>query len=556
MSNMLTQADIQFITDNEKGDVSRLLLGKAPQGVNLQLCCKCIQAREKMRIKAPLWHSNPALVYPFSVSVEQGSSQTTALFKQKIIAELFSGDSQRGNNADFPRGIENSGSLSGKEGVFPRGKEKCDGLSGKEGVFPRGMENSDSLSGKEGVFPRGIENSDSLSGIEGVFPRGTENCSSLSTKGGIFVDGQGNLVERGECGSESSGRKIVTADLTGGMGIDSYFISRIADKHFYFERNGELCAATAYNLEQLGAENVVLQNRDVTVDDCAALRELECEGISLLYIDPARRTETGGKAILLQDYEPNVIELQERMFAVSRYILVKVSPMADIKLNLKHLPKTRAVYVVAVDNECKELLFLLDREHAAACCVNGNAVSVANDSSNNPANGAATGCEHNGTEPVIYCVDCNSRTGEIGTFELKVSEEEEAAAKFAGTIGAYLYEPGKAVMKGGAYKLVSQRFNCGKLAPSTHLYTSDTLIKDFPGKVFSVEEVIPFNKKALKELAKRCPKADLTARNFPLDTNSLKKLSGIKDGGTKHIFAVTLSNGDKVLIITAYVVYL
>lgn len=413
---MLTQADIQFIIDNEKGDVSRLLLGKAPQGINLQLCCKCIQAREKMRVKAPLWHMNPALVYPFSVSVEQGSSQTTALFKQKIISDLFSG-------------------------------------------------------------------------------------------------------------SESSGREIVTADLTGGMGIDSYFISRIASKHFYYERNGELCTATAYNLGKLGAENVVLQNRDVTADDCAALRELEGKGISLLYIDPARRTETGGKAILLQDYEPNVIELQERMFAVSRYILVKVSPMADIKLNLKYLPKTKAVYVVAVDNECKELLFLLDSEH-------------------------------NGSEPVIQCVDCNSRTGKMESFELKISDEESAAANYSNSVGAYLYEPNKAVMKGGAYKLVSQRFNCGKLAPSTHLYTSEIQIADFPGKVFSVEEVIPFNKKSLKELSKRHPKADLTARNFPLDTNALKKLSGIKDGGSKHIFAVTLTNGDKVLIITAHIVYL
>ncbi len=413
---MLTQADIQFIIDNEKGDVSRLLLGKAPQGINLQLCCKCIQAREKMRVKAPLWHSNPALVYPFSVSVEQGSSQITALFKQKIISDLFSG-------------------------------------------------------------------------------------------------------------SESSGREIVTADLTGGMGIDSYFISRIASKHFYFERNGELCAATAYNLGQLGAENVVLQNRDVAADDCAALRELEGKGISLLYIDPARRTETGGKAILLQDYEPDVIDLQERMFAVSRYILVKVSPMADIKLNLKYLPKTKAVYVVSVDNECKELLFLLDSEH-------------------------------NGSEPVIHCVDCNSRTGKMESFELKISDEESAAANYSNSVGAYLYEPNKAVMKGGAYKLVSQRFNCGKLAPSTHLYTSEIQIADFPGKVFSVEEVIPFNKKSLKELAKRHPKADLTARNFPLDTNALKKLSGIKDGGNRHIFAVTLTNGDKVLIITAHIVYL
>ena len=417
---MLTSADIQFIVDNEKGDVSRLLLGKAPLGVNLQLCCKCIQAREKMKVKAPLWYANPSLVYPFSVSVEQGSSQTTALFKQKIIAGLF--------------------------------------------------------------------------------------AESAPV-------------------AENTLRGLVTADLTGGMGIDSFFISQIADTHYYFERNGELCRATEYNLGQLGAGNIKFANRDVTADNCAALRELEGKGIDLLYIDPARRTQQGGKAILLQDYEPNVIELQERMFAVSRHILVKVSPMADIKLNLRYLPKTKAVYVLSVDNECKELLFLLDREH-------------------------------NGQEPIISCVDCNSRNGEMKTFSLTIKEEEECVANYSNSIGKYIYEPNKAVLKGGGYKLVSTRFNCGKLAPSTHLYTSNEMTNDFPGKIFSVEEVIPFNKKTLKDVARRFPKADITARNFPMDTNSLKKLSGIKDGGDRHIFAVTLSNGDKILIITAYVVYL
>lgn len=417
---MLTSADIQFIVDNEKGDVSRLLLGKAPLGVNLQLCCKCIQAREKMKVKAPLWYANPSLVYPFSVSVEQGSSQTTALFKQKIIAGLFA--------ASAP--------------------------------------------------------------VAESLPRG-----------------------------------LVTADLTGGMGIDSFFISQIADIHYYFERNGDLCSATEYNLGQLGAGNIKFANRDVTADDCAALRELEGKGVDILYIDPARRTQQGGKAILLQDYEPNVIELQERMFAVSRHILVKVSPMADIKLNLKYLPKTKAVYVLSVDNECKELLFLLDREH-------------------------------NGQEPIISCVDCNSRNGEMKTFSLTIKEEEESVANYSNSIGKYIYEPNKAVLKGGGYKLVSTRFNCGKLAPSTHLYTSNEMTNDFPGKIFSVEEVIPFNKKTLKDVARRFPKADITARNFPLDTNSLKKLSGIKDGGDKHIFAVTLYNGDKILIITAHIVYL
>ena len=429
---MLTSADIQFIVDNEKGDVSRLLLGKAPLGVNLQLCCKCIQAREKMKVKAPLWYANPSLVYPFSVSVEQGSSQTTALFKQKIIAGLFAESAPVAENF---------------------------------------------------------------------------------------------LVEENTPVAESVPRGLVTADLTGGMGIDSFFISQIADTHYYFERNGELCSATEYNLGQLGAGNIKFANRDVTADDCAALRELEGKGVDILYIDPARRTQQGGKAILLQDYEPNVIDLQERMFAVSRHILVKVSPMADIKQNLKYLPKTKAVYVLSVDNECKELLFLLDREH-------------------------------NGQEPIISCVDCNSRSGEMKTFSLTIKEEEECVANYSNSIGKYIYEPNKAVMKGGGYKLVSIRFNCGKLAPSTHLYTSNEMTNDFPGKIFSVEEVIPFNKKTLKDVAKRYPKADITARNFPLDTNSLKKLSGIKDGGDRHIFAVTLSNGDKILIITAYVVYL
>ncbi len=407
---MLTGEDIKFIQENEGADVTRLLLGKGPQGVNLQLCAKCIQAREKMRVKAPVWYENPALVYPFSVSVEQGSSQYTALYKQRIIKEIL------------------------------------------------------------------------------------------------------------QNGSREKG--ITTADLTGGMGIDSYFISRIALRHFYFERTPELAAATEYNLKLLGAENIIFSNKDILSDNCAPLRNLQSEGVDLIYIDPARRTSTGGKAILLQDYEPDVTALQEVLFSVSRYILVKVSPMADIKLNLKHLPKTKHVHVVAVDNECKELLFLLDREHQ-------------------------------GEEPIITCVNISTNAGVGEPQSFLFSQEETAGVQYAQTPGKYLWEPSKALLKGGAYKLVSQRFSVAKLAQSTHLYTSDEMIDGFPGKKFLVEEVIPFNKKSLKNVAASYPKANLVARNFPMDTTALKKLSGIKDGGDKHIFAVTVSNGDKMLIITS-----
>lgn len=445
---MLTPADIDFILKNEGTDITRLLLGKAPEGVNLQLCAKCIGAREKMKVKAPLWYANPSLAYPFSVSVEQGSSQATALLKQRIIADLLQG------NAHEP-------TRSGETGCM-----------------------------------------DSAS------------CTGTSAQ---------------------NGGKTITADLTGGMGIDSYFISRIADTHYYFEREELLCRATEYNFGQLGADKIITSCRDITSDGCAALKELEGKGVSLLYIDPARRTQSGGKAILLQDYEPDITSLQEKMFAVCRHILVKVSPMADIKLNLKQLPKTAAIYVVAVENECKELLFLLDSKY-------------------------------NGGEPPIYCYNIalqssSKERGNLGqaTCNLQilqkdvvtVKEEEEATARYATEIGAYLYEPNKALLKSGAYKLVSQRYGCRKLAVSTHLYTSGEIIGEFPGKVFKVEEVVPFNKRNLKEIASRYPMAALTARNFHLDTNALKKLSGIKDGGSRHIFAVTLANGEKVIAVTA-----
>lgn len=401
---MLTVDDIKFIVENEGADVSSLLLskGRNTAGVNLQLCAKCIQAREKMKTKVPLWYSNPSLAYPFSVSVEQGSSQQTAMFKQQIIAGLFNGKAQ------------------------------------------------------------------------------------------------------------------ATADLTGGMGIDSWFISQIAHQHFYFERNSELCCATRYNFGQLGADNITVNNCDITENGCKALEILKGSEISLIYIDPARRDKNNGKTVLLQDYEPDITVLQQKLLGISRYVLVKVSPMADIKLNLKLLPQISTVWVVAVENECKELLFLLDREYS-------------------------------GDHQPVHCI--NIKGDNIQEFSFTLEQEHTEQCTFAKEPAKYLYEPNKAVLKGGAYKTVATRYQCHKLAASTHLYTSQEKIEGFPGKVFAIEETVVFNKKSLKEVAKQYPKADLSAKNFPLDTNALKKLSGIKDGGEKHIFAVTLSNGEKAMLV-------
>lgn len=412
---MLKRSEIDFIIANEGADTNRLLLSgnKGGGDIDMSLCVKCILARGKMKIKAPLWYENESLVYPFAVSVEQGSSQTTAILKREIIGEA------------------------------------------------------------------------------------------------ICKDGKS---------------KYITADLTGGMGIDSFFIAANSEKHYYFERNRELCEATEYNFKQLGAQNIICTNKDITENNCEALKELANKDISLLYIDPARRNKTNSKTIQLQDYEPNLLEILPQMFEVSPLVLVKISPMADIKLNLKLLPQTSRVYVVAVDNECKELLFMLERDFK-------------------------------GEEPQIICKNLSSKGSRQNcitpdkSFTFTLSSEESAIAQLATAVEKYLYEPGKDIMKGGAYKLLTERFQCRKLATSTHLYTSSEKIEDFPGKIFKVEEVMEFNKKAIKDIASRYPAADLTARNFPIDTNALKKLSGIKDGGDHHIFAVTLTNNRKTIII-------
>lgn len=403
--NMLNNKEIEYIIANADSNVADLLLQKSKTAtdINISLCAKCIEARKKIMSKIPLWYNVPSLVYPFSISVEQCSSQATALFKQRIVGEL-------------------------------------------------------------------------------------------------------NL-----------GNKTNTADLTGGMGVDTFFIAQNSDRHYYFERNAELSQATEYNFKELGVQNVTFSSADITDNNNAALKELNEKNIDLVYIDPARRDQTNSKVIKLSDYQPNIFELKEDLFAACKYILVKVSPMADIKLNLKELSNIEKVYTVAVNNECKELLFLINTKQEC----------------NNP-----------------ECVAVNlTNSGEIKHhFKFFLPDEDSAVALNAKTIGSYLYEPNKAVLKCGAYKLISKRYNIDKLAVSSHLYTSDELVADFPGKTFVVEKWVPFNKKALKEIAKEYPQADLSARNFPLDTNGLKKLSGIKDGGSNHIFATTIGK-EKVIVV-------
>ena len=333
----------------------------------------------------------------------------------------------------------------------------------------------------------------------------------------------------------AEGKLPAIADLTGGMGVDSFFLSRIARELYYFEKDPGLCRASEYNFGRLGARNIHVCCSTVRAagKDFAYLSDKD---ISLIYLDPARRDRTDVKVISLQDYEPNLLEWKEDLFKIAPYILVKVSPMADIKFHLELLPETEQIHIIAVDNECKETLFLLsghkndNRQQNAPAAPSIKAVNILS--------------RQISPEAEIWPAGAAEET-----FSFRFEEEAAALPEYARDIEQYLYEPNKAILKAGAFKLAAVRTATKKLAPNTHLYTAG-VPTDFPGKRFEVKEVRDFNKKALKQLKRDFPAAEISCRNFPLSTRQFREAAGIKEGGNVHIFAVTLTDGSRKIAVT------
>ena len=324
-------------------------------------------------------------------------------------------------------------------------------------------------------------------------------------------------------------------DLTGGMGIDCYFIAQHTQNSHYVELNPELCQIARHNFTHLNsnisvhnttAEEFLNQSTDyrVQITDNSSL--LTPNSSLLIYLDPARRGDHGQKLVSIADCQPNVIELLPQMFALTDKVVVKLSPMLDITRAIGELPHIEKLYVISVSNECKELLLFINKNYTddtQICAINLNSQQSTDD-------GQQT------------TVNTSLLTGTL-------ANEASLTISHARAVGKYLYEPYAAHLKSGLYKTMAKTYCVEKLHQHSHLYTSAELNNDFPGRRFEVKEVVPFDKKSAKALFKSLPKANLTTRNFPLTVSELRTQYKIKDGGETYIFATTLYDDSKVLIV-------
>ena len=299
------------------------------------------------------------------------------------------------------------------------------------------------------------------------------------------------------------------ADLTGGWGIDCSFLSRKFGKTDYVERQAELCELASHNFPLLGLP-IEVHNED-GVEYLKRMDPVDC-----LFLDPARRDDHGGKTVAISDCEPDVSALEDLLVEKAKTVMVKLSPMLDLSLALKTLKYVREVHIVSVNNECKELLLILQKSSISS-------------------------------QVLIHC-EHMANADEHQHFKFTQEQERTSDCPLAQQVEAYLYEPNASILKAGAYRSITQSYPLKKLHASSHLYTSSHFIEDFPGRRFQVEAVSGFGKKELKTFLQGMEKANLTIRNFPSSVTDLRKRLKLKEGGEDYIFATTLADESKVLI--------
>lgn len=497
-TEIMNQATLDFIRQHQDDDVRQLaFLGSKYPEVDMPFALDQIRGRKMARVKLPRWASIDGIIYPPHISMEQCSSEQTALYKAELAARLL--------------GLSPSSSENGEE------KEKE-------------SENASNLHLSEICEFAGN------GAVDSEFAKNEAIC----IKQQILTESAENVNEIKEEPHEGDfSEETGFVDLTGGFGVDfSYIASRLDVKSMYVERQAHLCEAAKENFGRLGLKNAIVKNGDgievlhsfhpkkkdaastddslgITYDQSQSLLKTNL-GLKLIFIDPARRDDAGNKVVSLKDCTPDVTLLQEEMLSKADYVIIKLSPMLDWHRAVSELNCVQEVHIISVNNECKELLLVLSARNM-------------------------------GGYLRIYCIN------DAQSFVCDEMEMEESSVKIAPSTleeMLYLYEPNASLMKAGCFGVLSERYGARMLSKNSHLFVSQTPIEAFPGRNFRIIAISSFNKKELKRHLSGITKANIATRNFPLSVAELRKRLKLKDGGEIYIFATTLSDESHVLVIT------
>lgn len=509
-TEIMNQATLDFIRQHQDDDVRQLaFLGSKYPEVDMPFALDQIRGRKMARVKLPRWASIDGIIYPPHISMEQCSSEQTALYKAELAARLLVlSPSSSENGEEKEKESENASNLHLSENC----EFACKGA------------------------------------VDSEFAKNEATCKKQQ----ILTESEENVNEIKEEPHEGDfSEETGFVDLTGGFGVDfSYIASRLGVKSMYVERQTHLCEAAKENFGRLGLKNAIVKNGDgievlhsfaskkeaaasdslgITEDQSQSLLKTNL-GLKLIFIDPARRDDAGNKVVSLKDCTPDVTLLQEEMLSKADYVIIKLSPMLDWHRAVSELNCVQEVHIISVNNECKELLLVLSARNM------GGMEALSADGE----------VKHSGNLR-IYCVN------DAQSFVCDELDIESSSVRIAPPVleeMQYLYEPNASLMKAGCFGVLSGRYDAKMLSKNSHLFVSREPIAVFPGRSFRIIAVSSFNKKELKRHLSGITKANIATRNFPLSVAELRKRLKLKDGGETYIFATTLSDESHVLMIT------
>lgn len=544
----LDQRTVDYVRAHREENVRDLALHAKHGGVDMPWALDQIAGWQTARVKLPQWAACDGIIYPPHLSMEQCSSEATAQYKALLVRRLVAPSPEPphpGTAASAATARQDSG--AGAADGNDRSGEWRDCRSATSQHHA-----SDTNTHREhrvGTRPRGPAPADS----------GTGEAETAA---------HGSMV-----------------DLTGGFGVDCSYMARLFAHATYVERQPQLCDIAAHNMAVLGLGHVRVVNAD-------AERYLaDMEPVDVIYLDPARRDEHGDRTYAIADCTPDVLGMKDLLLRKSRYVVVKLSPMLDWRKAVADFAGVVAqVHIVAVGNECKELLLVLHGERAAsvdgdtapgAWSANLQCVHCVNITPHGEQRFAFTPSGGMGTSGDIGTLDDTDVTGDAtatsdatttsvatATGDADTSGKQAApsaitkppattphtppdAARMAA--GWYLYEPNAAIMKAGCFDELAARFGVAPVASNSHLMVAPTPVAGFPGRAFRIDAITAMGKKELRAALAGITHANIAVRNFPMSVAQLRKKLKLKDGGDTYLFATTTRDGRHIIIRTSKV---